>query len=1684
MWDRIKQMVGTGAGEEAHNGAAAPSGGSASPQLDFAGVFRDAARVRDQDDWPAPLLAAVTQRAQERLASGRPTASVVDISDLAGTPGDSQPRCLIEVFGPDKKFLVDTLAGELTRQSITIERLLHPIFFTDRAPDSGALETVRSATRTDAAAQRESLVQIVVPLLDDDQKSAVAAAFTEVLDNLGTVNNDWAAMRDAVQDAARRLRAVDARLGAQEPDHDPTLDPSEAAEWLDWLVDDHFVFLGTRQFVLADGSASAEGQEMPHVEVGEGLGILRDADVKVLRRGTEFIDITPEVAQFYRSPQQVIITKANVVSRLHRRAHMDYIGVKRFDDSGQLTGELRIVGLFTSSAYNRSIETIPILRRRYQALVHRLNFTEDGYNAKALHNVLETHPRDELLQISVAELETQVPRILDLAIRPRTTALARYDEFDRFVSVLAYVPRDQYSTETRARLGDHLARVFQGRISAFTPSFGTEGLVRVHFIVGRDEGTTPRIDDGELTRQIEDLMRGWQDRLATAFAGAATTPGTVARFRDAFSAGYRADHTPERALGDTGVIASLGVDTPVDIRFIGMETPAHAMTDASANGAVPEKHLRVALYRWGQSIPLSRRVPFFENLGFSVIDERSYTVMPGGPKEGDVVRLHDMRLDVGDAGERIMERGDALRACFHAVWAGAIDDDPFNRLVISARLSWQEAQVIRAYAQYLRQIGISFGPRYIAATLNSHGAIARMLVDLFLHRLAPDAAGLHREGEADGEELEAGIETALQEVASLDEDRIIRLFRTVILATVRTNFFSIYAIGSGDQVLPDDTKALAFKFDTKKIEAAPEPKPFREIFVYAPRVEGIHLRGGPVARGGLRWSDRAQDYRTEVLGLAKAQQVKNTVIVPSGAKGGFLPKKLPTGGDRQAVFEEGREAYKVFVSTLISITDNLEGADVVPPAHVQRLDGDDPYLVVAADKGTATFSDTANAISQAHGFWMDDAFASGGSAGYDHKVMGITARGAWEAVKRHFREMDRDIQSEPFTAIGVGDMSGDVFGNGMLLSREIRLLAAFDHRDIFIDPNPQDIAANFAERQRLFDLGRSTWRDYNSELISPGGGVFSRAQKSISLSPEIQQLIGTTASVLTPNQLMQALLKTPVDLLWMGGIGTYVRAMEETDEMVGDHANDAIRVTAQEVGARVIGEGANLGVSQRGRIAFAARGGRMNTDAIDNSAGVNSSDIEVNIKIALRPAVQDGRLPIDARNTLLSEMTEAVADKCLENNYLQTLALSLGQRQGLADLGFQERLMRQLEARGLLDRDVELLPSSVAMEERRIAGQPLTRPELAVLLAYAKIALFEELVESNLPDEPFFEAMLLNYFPDAMRERFADDIRGHRLRREIIATRLSNDIVNRGGSTIVSRLMDETDATAPEIVRAFILSREVLDLPGVWDQIDALDNQIAGDDQLALYQRLQNQVRVQTAWFLRAPTQGQPLAETIMAYRDGVHGYFEELRTAGGVDGHLDPAQLADLPAGLSSEMASRLAVLSHAVKALDLTRTGFTLGVPAASLAGVFEAVDTAIGISRIRTAAQTIATQDTFERLASNSALAELSSAHQSITASIVRGHGAGADAFEAWRAAEVGLNAGPSLTAQRTARLQARVDELLDGGELSVAKLTVIAAQVSDLARFAGERAGTMAGESGRPVTSGGAQGGASGALPTSI
>jgi glutamate dehydrogenase len=1593
------------------------------PEGFVSGLFTHAV-PEDLMCYEARQLAELAAAAWSLLATRRPGQASFRLEPPA-EGAFAEPRrsvSVLEIVNDDMPFLVDSVLAELAERGLDVRFVAHPVFSVER--DAQGRLKAFTGTQPLEGALRESFIHLHVDGIEDAARRAdIIAGLEQVLADVRLCVADWRAMMARVTDLIAGLKANPPPL--------PVAEIAEAVQFLEWLAGNNFTFLGIRNYDFsADGNALVPVWE-------SGLGLLRKRDAPMPGWDQPLV-LTPQIRALLDEPTLLIVTKSSMRSRVHRRVYTDYIGVKRFDGAGKLIGEFRIIGLFTSTAYTRSTRSIPYLRRKVDAVMRRAGFDPDGHSGKALVNVLENYPREELFQTSEDTLYHFALAVLQLDERPRVRVLPRRDRFDRFMAVLVYVPRERYGSGLRRRIGDFLAASYQGRVSAFNPFFPEGPLVRVHFIIGL-KGDAPNPDRATLERGVEAIVRTWVDELGDELSRSfepVRARGLLERYCDAFSEGYRESYSPPTAIADIRVIETLTPERPLGVDF-------HRRAGDADN------LIGLKVWSHGRPIALSERVPVLENMGFKVVDERTYLIArdhsitsePGPANERadpQEVWFHDMLLERADGGAvDLAANKQRLEAAFLVVMRGVAENDGYNALVLAAGMMWRDVALVRTLSRFLRQIRVAYSQDYMWATLVKHSAVAAEIVRLFHTRFDPRANVTDLERGAREGEIASAIEALLQKVDSLDEDRILRHFVNAVQAAIRTNF---YQVGGDGQPKP----LIAIKFASRKLDGLPLPKPLYEIFVYSPRVESVHMRFGKVARGGIRWSDRPQDFRTEILGLVKAQQVKNAVIVPVGGKGGYVPKWLAgmiaAGATREAIQAEGTATYKLFISTLLDITDNLGDKGIIPPDNVVRHDDDDPYLVVAADKGTATFSDLANAIADEHGFWLSDAFASGGSAGYDHKKMGITARGAWESVKRHFREMDVDVGVTPFTVVGVGDMSGDVFGNGMLRERTIRLVAAFDHRDIFIDPAP-DPEKSFAERKRLFELPRSSWQDYDKALISKGGGVFARSHKEIVLSSEAQAVLGFNQAKATPQEVMSAILKAPVDLLFFGGIGTYVRASAESDDAVGDRANDAIRVSGKELRAKVIGEGANLGMTQRGRVEAAIHSVRLNTDAIDNSAGVNTSDVEVNLKIALMPPMRDGRLTREARNALLAEMTEDVAKLVLRNNYQQTLALSLADRRGLEDLGFQQRLMHILEARGELDRAVEYLPEETELAERRRRSQALTRPELAVLLAYAKLSLYAELLESTVPDDAYLGRDLLRYFPPAIAQRFPDAIAQHRLRREIVATQLTNSMINRGGATLIVRIADQTGASATAIAAAFAAVRGSYDMIALNTEIDALDNRVSGKLQLGLYQEVQDLLLDRLVWFLRNVDLGRGLEAIVAHYREGVAAVAAALETAlPQAAAAARATRAADLAkAGVPETLARTIATLPVLACAPDIVMVADRTGQNVAAVAAIYFAAEAFFRLDQIVGAARGIVVADYFDRLALDRALDSIGDAERRLTAAMAGNGAAGAGAVEAWvkpRKSEV-------------ERIRMSVNEIANSG-LTLSKLAVAASLLGDLVK----------------------------------
>ncbi|PWK82266.1 glutamate dehydrogenase (NAD) [Lentzea atacamensis] len=1448
------------------------------------------------DDDPVDLVGAV--RSNYQLAESRvPGRAVVRIlNPTRATDGWQCPVTVVQVVTDDMPYLVDSVASELTRGGVQVQRVVHPIVVVRRDPVTGErTEVLPTADPSDppADALAESWMNIEVDLITDPDRAR------ELETRLLTVLND---VREVVEDTDRMVST--ALQLADELEKDSSEATTDGAKLLKWLADGHFTFMGYRQYELV----REDGEPALRAVLASGLGVLRQDSL-----AARSLTAGPDNGAQALSPELLVLTQASAQSSVHRSVYPYYVGVKTFDAEGNVSGEHRFLGVFSTTALHEDVLDIPVIERRVRDVIHRAGFPLQSYSGQRMLEVIQNYPRTELFSVDADTLYQTTTGVIALAERRRLRLFLRRDPYGRFFSCLVYLPRDRYTTTSRLAMQEVLLAELGGLNLEYSARIGESALARVHFMVHTDPARVLEPDTQAIQNKLAEAVRSWDDRMVEAVVGddgvgaeSATEQGQ--RFASVFPEAYKEDFPASTGLEDYRRIEALA-EGDLDMVF-------YVPEDAEPG------ERRFKLFVTGEGITLSDVLPMLQRMGVIVVDERPYEI---AREDGVQCWIYDFGLRINEAAlaqlseadlENVRER---FQNAFAAVWRGEAEVDRFNSLVLQAGLTWQQAAMLRAYAKYLRQAGTPYSQDYIEDAVLSHTSVAIALVALFEARFDPRLDDATRADRTETMVAETG--KLIDDVTSLDADRILRSLLTLINATLRTNYFFRDAEGNGRPY-------LSVKLDPQAIPDLPAPRPKFEIFVYSPRIEGVHLRFGSVARGGLRWSDRREDFRTEILGLVKAQAVKNAVIVPVGAKGGFVVKRpIPATGDpgidRENFMSEGVACYKMFISGLLDLTDNLINNEVVPAPQVVRYDGDDTYLVVAADKGTATFSDIANGVSQSYGFWLGDAFASGGSIGYDHKAMGITAKGAWESVKRSFRELGVDTQTEEFTVVGIGDMSGDVFGNGMMLSEHIRLVAAFDHRHIFIDPNPV-AATSFAERVRLFNVPRSSWDDYDRSLISEGGGIFPLSAKSIPISEQARVALGLPEGVvkLSPPELKKAILLAPVDLLWNGGIGTYVKASTESHADVGDKANDAIRVNGADLRVKVIGEGGNLGLTQRGRIEFARTGGKVNTDALDNSAGVDCSDHEVNIKILLDHLVREGSLEQQQRNQVLGEMTDEVGELVLADNYSQNNVLGVSRAHAAPMLSVHARLTADLEARGALNRELEALPSVAEFKALEKNGDGLTSPELATLLAFTKLTLKEELLQSDIPTIDTFKNKLPDYFPTLLRERFGAAIPNHPLARQIITTVVVNEVVDGGGVSYAFRLAEEMSASATDAVRAYAVVTEVFDLPAIWREIQALDNVVptAVQDNMVLEtRRLLDRA---SRWLLSNRPQPLAVGSTINRFR----GVVSELSpsaldllqgkeydvVAGKADGFVEQ--------GVPAELARKVAALLYMYGLLDVT--------------------------------------------------------------------------------------------------------------------------------------------------------------------
>ncbi|WP_404417495.1 NAD-glutamate dehydrogenase [Marinospirillum sp.] len=1472
--------------------------------------------------------------------------------------GWQSPHTLIQLLNPNMPFLVDSMRMELNQRNLTLHTIHNAILRSERN-SKGQLKQLLPLDADKG--QEESLILIEVDCLSNEEIQDLQATLLDILAEVHTSVVDFSPMREKALEACQTLK--DKNLQEQLSKRLDKDDIEEAAEFLEWLTADHFTFLGYDEYQLQD----KEGKTQLCRIDGSGLGLLRDEQTaSTCVPGSALHDnpfiLIPDLLSFAKAPQK---------ARVHRPAHPDYISIKTFDAQGQVKGELRFMGLYTSNVYIQTPRDIPVLRQKVKAVIKRAGMQMDAHNGRQLMQILDVYPRDDLFQIGIDELTKTTLGIFNIRERRKVRVFIRKDSYGQLYSVLVYMPRDIYSTDIRHKTQKVLCEALDADFVEFTTYFSESILCRTQYILSFRQPEGVQYDAREIEQRVIQVTRSWNDSLHSALTeslGEDQANQLMRFYKDGFSAAYCDDFSPRHAVNDIQHFEMLKGDKTIALSLY------RTVEEADL--------LRFKLFQKGEPLLLSDVLPVLENLGLRVLGERPYEIRRGDEN----CWMHDFSLDVAIRGLEnldLTQVKDIFQDAFLKTWLGQAESDSFNRLVLSAGLSWREVALLRGYARYMKQIGSTFSQDYIAATLVNHPDLTRKLVTLFDLHFNPDIS----RSEAACNQCQQQLDQALEKVASLSEDRILRRYMELISATLRSNFYQWTPAG-------DAKTYISFKLEPSAISDIPQPRPRFEIFVYSPRVEGVHLRYGKVARGGLRWSDRHEDFRTEVLGLVKAQQVKNAVIVPVGAKGGFICKQLPDASDREAFQAEGIACYKTFISGLLDITDNLNQGQVMPPERVVRQDEDDSYLVVAADKGTATFSDIANGISADYDFWLGDAFASGGSAGYDHKKMGITARGAWVSVQRHFRELGINVQKEEFTVLGIGDMAGDVFGNGMLLSEHICLVAAFNHKHIFIDPNP-DAAASFKERQRMFKE-RAGWDSFKKELISEGGGIFSREAKSIVLTFQMQERFGIQATRMTPAELINALMQAPLDLIWNGGIGTYVKGRDETHAEVGDKANDILRIDGNQLRCRVVGEGGNLGFTQKGRIEAALSGVRFNTDFIDNAGGVNCSDHEVNIKILLQQVMQAGDLTRKQRDQLLEDMTEEVADLVLKDNYTQAQALAIADLDSRKSLGHYRRLINTLEAEGKLDRELEFLPSDDELQDREAEHKGLTRPELSVLLAYAKADIKNSVLESEVPEDPWLGQALKRAFPGVILERYAQPLENHRLKRELITTMLVNELVDRMGITFVHRLKDNAALSVPDIVRGYAVARDVFDLVNLWSAIESLDHQVDASLQLQLMHDLTRMLRLATRWLVRNRFAGLTAREAVDYFAPKVQLITEQIaQRLSGDEKQAWQVRCDQMTAnGVPEELASRLAGIGHLYSALNIIQGERETEQPLTQVTEAYFLLGQQLQLPWLKQQIVDLPVHDSWEAMAREAYRDELDDRHRQLTVSLLALEGGSSD------------------------------------------------------------------------------------------
>ena len=1571
----------------------------------FSDVYFKRVPVTNLGKDSAVVFATMVARQLEFLQQRKAGETLIRVyNPESKTDGWDSTHTIVELANDDMPFLVDTANMAMREFDLGVRLIVHPVFNVERDANGNFIAFHPNANNQ---TQSESFIHIQIEKQSDPKVLAtVKSRLLSRLNKLSSTVEDWHPMQGHMQLAIKEF-------GKNAPGLSDSV-RQECVNFLMWAANDNFVYIGARDYSLVnDGKTTSL-----NIVEGSGLGLLREHGKTILSR--PMASLSGEARYNQNAP--LIITKTNTRSRIHRSGYMDYIGVLRFDDQGNVIGEYRFIGLFTSLAYLQRVADIPLVSMKVNTVLENSGLKENRHAWKSLLHILETLPRDDLLQATSTELLAIATGVLDLQERQAVRLFIRRERFGRFFSCLVYIPRDHWNTENREKIQRILKRALKGDRLDFMIQLSDSELARLQVIIRPKVGMESLPDVRVLENKIINVLRSWNEELTNILVqkhGEETGLQLSRNIGDTFSAAYVEDVSPWVASYDVEKIALLKTNDALQLSLYRPRTKDNEL-------------IRFKIFKRNRPIPLSDVIPMLEDLGLHIVSERPYE-LKYEDKESIWVQDFDMVYGLGIDLDIEAVR-DSFQQAFENTWRGITVSDGFNGLILACQLDWRQVKGIRAYCKYLLQTGITYSQTYMEETLSRHPLMARLLVELFDAMFNPDrdsetkhrkelaSKNLHRtfyglstikrckdknllelldnvvdarvkSRDTQVTTIKQVFRLALSRVSSLDEDRILFSFYEVIKGTLRTNFYQQAADG-------ELLEYMSFKLNSSKMPHLPKPVPYREIWVFSADVEGIHLRGGEIARGGLRWSDRKEDFRTEVLGLMKAQNVKNTIIVPVGAKGGFVVKHLPVNGSRDDVMAEVVKCYKIFINGLLDITDNLDEEKIIPPDNLIRHDGDDPYLVVAADKGTATFSDTANAIALERGFWLGDAFASGGSVGYDHKVMAITARGAWEGVKRHFRELGKNIQKEPFSVVGIGDMSGDVFGNGMLLSPQIQLKAAFNHLHIFLDPEP-DIKASFKERNRLFKLPRSGWDDYTQELISKGGGIFSRLEKSIPISRQVRAWLDIEDKQLAPNDLIRALLQSEVDLLWNGGIGTYVKSSRETNAEVGDAQNNWLRINGNELACKVVGEGGNLGLTQLGRIEYAQNGGRINTDFIDNSAGVTCSDHEVNIKILLNQVMRAGKLSSKNRNLLLADMTDEVAQLVLRSNYLQSQTISMMEVLTGARLGAKQHFISVLESEGILDRDLEQLPQDDELTRRRKSGLGFSRPELSVLLSYSKIMLYRQLLDSDIPEDPWLSDELLRYFPIPLQEKYASYMVDHRLKREIIATQVTNSLVNRMGASFALRMHEDTGATSAEVTRAFTIAREIFRARDFWSRIEALDNKVASSLQISATVAMWNLLRQVTRWVLNQPGDKLDIRESIHRLAPGLEILEKRISRSLNLAEKADVQERAEplIKGGMPKTLANRAAGLHLMYPALDVVETAARRETDVLDVATVFFGMGDKLGLKWLRESVETLKVEGRWHANARGNLRDELYSQHRSLAGRALEKFPHDKDPAESW-------------------------------------------------------------------------------------